>query len=118
IYVARGEIATLTREPRPQVTTRLRVNLFWLGKEPLVREKDYVLKLATSRVPMRVEEIHRVIDAATLDPVATQHRVERHAVGECPLQGNRALAFNTPGDIVATSRFVIVDDYEIRGGGI
>jgi bifunctional enzyme CysN/CysC len=118
LYVTRGEIATLVREPHPKVTTRLRVNLFWLGKQPLVRKKDYTLKLCTSRVRMRVEDIHRVIDASSLEPSEQQERVERYAVAECTLACNRAIAFDTTDRITATSRFVIVDDYEIQGGGI
>ena len=118
LYVARGEIAALVGEPHPHVTTRLRVSLFWLGKQPLVRKKDYTLKLGTSRVRMRVEDIHRVIDASSLAPSEQQQRVERHAVAECTLACNRAIAFDTTDKVTATSRFVIVDDYEIQGGGI
>jgi bifunctional enzyme CysN/CysC len=118
IYVQRGELATLATERRPQVTTRLRVNLFWLGRQPLVKKRDYVLKLGSARVPMRVEEIHRVVDAADLRAMPQQERVERHAVAECTLKLNRALAFDVADDLAPTSRFVIVDDYEIRGGGI
>ena len=33
IYISRGEIAALEGQPRPQVTTRLRVSVFWLGKD-------------------------------------------------------------------------------------
>ena len=118
IYVARGEIATLAKEPRPKVTTRLRVNLFWLGKAPLVKKKDYVLKLGAGRVTARVEEIHRVIDASDLSSKDHQQRVDRHAVAECTLKCNRAIAFDLADEIAATSRFVVVDDFEIRGGGI
>ena len=63
IYVTRGEMATVSTEPRPQVTTRIRASVFWLGRRPLVRSRDYVLKLGAARVPMRVEAIHRVLDA-------------------------------------------------------
>jgi bifunctional enzyme CysN/CysC len=118
IYVARGELATLASQPRPHVTTRLRVSLFWLGRQPLVKRKDYVLKLGTARVPMRVEEIHRVIDASTLGTDERKERVDRHEVAECTLKLNRAIAFDLADDIVTTSRFVVVDDFEIRGGGI
>jgi bifunctional enzyme CysN/CysC len=118
IYVARGEIACRVDQPRPQVTTRLRVNLFWMGKQPLVRKKEYALKLGTQRVPMRVEEIHRVIDAASLDSAGSAERVGRHDVADVTLRLNRAIAFDLADQIAATSRFVIVDDYEIRGGGI
>ena len=118
IYITRGEIAALEREPRPQVTTRLRVSLFWLGKDPLVKRKEYLLKLGTARVTMRVEEVLRVMDASTLDAIEQAGAVQRHDVAECVLKLDRAIACDLAEDVASTSRFVIVDDYEIRGGGI
>ena len=118
IYITRGELAALEREPRPQVTTRLRVSLFWLGKDPMVKRKEYLLKLGTMRVTMRLEEILRVMDASTLGPTEQAAAVQRHDVAECVLKLDRAIACDLAEDVAATSRFVIVDDYEIRGGGI
>ncbi len=118
IYITRGEVATLETEPRPQVTTRLRVSLFWLGKEPMVKRKEYLLKLGTARVTARIEEVLRVMDASTLDTAEQRVAVQRHDVAECILKLDRAIACDLAADIPTTSRFVIVDDFEIRGGGI
>jgi bifunctional enzyme CysN/CysC len=126
VYVARGELAARVDEPRPQVTTRLRVSVFWLGQRPLAPERDYSLKLGSARVPMRVEAVHAAIDAGAVASAAVPPPgdaahpgvVERHQVGDCTLQLGRAVAFDLPDEVVATGRFVIVDDYEIRGGGI
>ena len=117
IYIHRGEMATLESQPRPQVTTRLRVSLFWLGKEPMVKRKEYILKLGSARVTVRVEEVLRVMDASTLD-TAQRNAVGRNDVAECVLKLDRAIACDLAQDVAATSRFVIVDDFEIRGGGI
>jgi bifunctional enzyme CysN/CysC len=111
-------MATLENQPRPQVTTRLRVSLFWLGKEPMVKRKEYLLKLGTARVTARLEEVLRVMDASTLDALELRNAVQRHDVAECVLRLDRAIACDLAEDIAATSRFVIVDDFEIRGGGI
>ena len=118
IYVTRGEMATLESQTRPQVTTRLRVSLFWLGKEPMVKRKEYLLKLGTARVTARVEEVLRVLDASTLDASTQRHAVQRHEVAECVIKLDRAIASDLAHDVTATSRFVIVDNFEIRGGGI
>ncbi|HEX3236568.1 MAG TPA: GTP-binding protein [Gemmatimonadales bacterium] len=118
IYITRGEMATVETEPRPQVTTRLRVSLFWLGKEPMIKRKEYLLKLGTARVTARIEEVLRVMDASTLDSAEQRTMVQRHDVAECVLKLDRAIACDLAEDIPATSRFVIVDDFEIRGGGI
>src|SRR6185503_7911007 len=103
IYVARGEMATIATQPRPKVTTRLKVNLFWLGKNALVTKKDYILKLGTTRVPMRLEEVHRVIDASDLSTKDSKQRIDRNDVAECTVKLNRAIAFDLADEIAATS---------------
>jgi len=118
VYVARGEIATRADQPAPHVTTRLKASIFWLGKTPLLKTTEYKLKLGTARVPVRVSSIERVIDASHLDPIAGHDRVERHQVAECVLDLTRPLAFDVADDLAATGRFVLVDGYEIAGGGI
>ena len=118
IYITRGELATVEGQPRPQVTTRLRVSLFWLGKDPMVKRKEYLLKLGSARVTCRVEEVLRVMDASTLGTTDQRNSIQRHDVAECVLRLDRAIACDLAEDVAATSRFVIVDDYEIRGGGI
>jgi len=118
LYVTRGEIATRADEPPPAVTTRIRVTLFWLGRQPLLPNRPYVVKLGTAKVQARVDIIHRVLDASTLSVALDRDRVERHEVCECSLALSRPLAFDTVTTNKATSRFVIVDEYEICGGGI
>jgi len=118
IYVTRGEITIKANQPRPRVTSRVRGSLFWLGKEPMTKEKDYLLKIGTAKVLFRIERIHRVINTSTLNSIERADRIERHQVAECVLKLNRAIAFDLANEIPSTGRFVIVDDYEIRGGGI
>jgi len=118
LYVPRGEVVARADEPRPHVTTRLRVSIFWLGKQPLVKRKEYTLKLGTARVPVRVESIQRVLDASTLATAESSERVARNDVGECVLKLGRAIAFDLAAEVPETGRFVLVEDYEIRGGGI
>ena len=118
VYIARGEVVTHAEEPPPEVTTRLRVSLFWLGRHPLVTGKDYWLKLGTARAQARVESIDRTLDASTLQESEAASAVERHQVAECTLSLARPMAFDLASNLAPTGRFVIVDDYEICGGGI
>lgn len=118
VFVSRGEIVARASEPHPKVTSLIRTNLFWLGKTPLVKQRDYTFKLGTTRVPMRLEQIHRVIDASNLSALTDPDRINRHDVADCTLKLKRDIAFDGAEDITATSRFVVVDGYEIRGGGI
>ena len=117
IFVKRGEIACLADETPPKVGVRLKVNLFWLGKANLIQNKTYHLKCGTAKVEMRLEKVERVVNASNLNCINRQY-VEKNEVAECILKLERPIAFDLTGFIDATARFVIVDDYEIAGGGI
>lgn len=117
IYITRGEIAALAGQPEPKVTSRIKVNLFWLGKEAAVMDRTYILKSGATKVEMRIEEITRIIDASNLQ-VNSKEQVERYDVAECILKLEKTIAFDLASDNIYTSRFVVVDNYEIAGGGI
>jgi len=117
IFVKRGELACLQSEKAPCVGVRLRTNLFWLGKQPLSTEKTYYFKCGTAKVEMRLEKIERIVDASNLGHIERGY-VDKNEVAECVLTLDAPVAFDIAGGVEATSRFVIVDDYEIAGGGI
>jgi len=118
IYVKRGDIAVRFAETPPHVAKRLRVSLFWLGKEPFTLHKTYTIKLGTARTRFQIEEILRVVNTSSLENAAGRGQVGQNEVAECVLSLERAIAFDYADELPETGRFVIVDGYEIRGGGI
>lgn len=118
LYLMRGEVATRLGEPRPAVTTRFRATLIWLGAEPLTPGRDYLLRLGTARVAARIERILSAFDPVTLARDDQPAVVERHGIGDCVLRLRRAIALEASDVIAALGRFVLVDDFDIRGGGI
>ncbi|MEQ1878380.1 MAG: GTP-binding protein, partial [Bdellovibrionia bacterium] len=132
LYLRRGELAVKAAEPQPLVATELRVNLFWLGRNPLAIDRDYLLKLGAAKVNVRLTAIEKIIDASTLEARDSEDGVGRFEVAQCVLSLDRPIAFdsvagsgsnsnsnsNSISGYGSLSRFVIVDDFEIRGGGI
>ncbi len=119
IFVGRGEIMARAGEPLPEVSNRIRANVFWMGKAPLRMDRDYFLKVGTAKVAMRLLHINFLIDAS--ESAAETHAldyVERHDVADCILQLRKPIAFDPTSSLEATGRFVVVDQYEIAGGGI
>ena len=120
IFVARGAIAALESAP-PFELSSFKARLFWMGKQPFSKGKNYKLKLATQEVECQIESIEKVIDASTLGTVSRKQNeifVGRHEVAELTLHTRRPIAFDVHGEIVATGRFVIVDGFDVAGGGI
>ncbi len=118
IYIKPGELMVRADEIQPILSTRFRVNIFWVGKFPLIKNKDYKLKIGTSRITVKLAEILNIIDAAELNINTYRDQVERHDVAECILETVKPIAFDPISQMEMTGRFVIVDNYEISGGGI
>ncbi|MBN1495206.1 MAG: adenylyl-sulfate kinase [Spirochaetes bacterium] len=118
IYVTRGEMAVKASEQKPRITSRINAGIFWLGKKQMTMNKDYFLKIGSAKVPVRIERISRVLNADTLLWVDSKDAVDRHDVAECVLRLPVPISFDIAAENPLTSRFVIIDDYEISGGGI
>ena len=117
IYIRPGEVMVKPSEKNPQVATKFKANIFWMGKQPLVKAKTYKLKIATQQVPVVVSEVTQVLNAAELAASHKAH-VDRHEVGEVIFEALKPIAFDLITDVAETGRFVLVDHYEISGGGI
>ncbi len=117
IYIRPGEIMCRAKDKPPQVSTKIKTNIFWMGKQPFIKGKIYKLKIATQHVPVVLSDIVGVMNASELSSISKPH-VDRHEVAECVLETMKPVAFDVVGEIAETGRFVIVDNYEIAGGGI
>lgn len=117
VYVPRGEIAARGGEPPPAVAARFSARIFWLGPTPLAFGKEYLLKLGTSRSLVQMDRLLRVVDASTLMVDQGKSHVDRHEVADVILVADRPIAWDPPEVCLATSRFVMVEDYRIVGAG-
>lgn len=114
IYIRRGELAVKRNEQPPLVSTRFKASIFWLGKTPMTQNKIYHVKIGTAKVDAQIDKIISVLDASSLD-TSVKNQINRHDVAECIIRCEKPVAF----DLNTTSgRFVVVDNYEISGGGI
>ncbi len=119
IFVERGEIAC--HAPAiPLVSTTVRANLFWLGRRPLERDTPYLIRLATREIDCQVTAIHRIVDANDLSSETRNIHtaVRQNEVADLTIRARAPLAFDLHTACEDTGRFVLVDDYDVAGGGI
>jgi bifunctional enzyme CysN/CysC len=117
IFVTRGELMSHADSP-PLVSTRFRANLIWLGKKPFEKGRDYKIKIHTVAVTVRLFKINKVIDASEAGSKLDKDVVGRHDVADVVLETRQPIAFDLIADSESTGRFVIVDGYDVAGGGI
>ena len=118
VYVKPSELICRIDEQQAYTTDRFRANIFWMGKSPLSTGRKYKLKIGTNRIDLVIEKIENVLDASVLEKSSTRNQVERHEVACCLFRTLNQFSFDTVNENKSTSKFVIVDGYDIAGGGI
>ncbi len=116
VFIERGQIASLL-DDAPLGTDVFRARLFWLGRAPLSAGRRYKMKLGTAEHSVTVETVERVIDVTDLASVNTDW-VEKNAVAEVILRARGKVALDEFADNPKTGRFVLVDNFDIVGGGV
>lgn len=117
IFVERGHIATHKESPLVQ-SHEVQARVFWLGKQDLAKGKRYKLKLATQEAEVQVKEIRSVLDSDSLDGKGPAEQVRRNEVAELVLVSRTPIAFDNNDLFTQTGRFVLVDGFDMAGGGI
>ena len=116
IFVERGELISHV-DHAPIETDVFRARIFWLGNEPMEKGKSYKVKLGTLEAPVTVQSIERIIDTSDLSN-ASANQVEKNQVAEVVLRSRRMLALDEFINHPKSGRFVLVEKYDIAGGGI
>ena len=98
---------------------RLPLRRICSGSETALEEgRRYLLRVATKEVDCEVAVIHRIIDTMDLSQQQGSKTVSRNQVAELTLRAKAPIAFDLSSSFEATGRFVLVDEYDIAGGGI
>ncbi len=118
VYIQRGEVAAIVGQVQPVVDSRLNVSIFWLGRTPLKQNRIYWFKLGTAKVQATVETIISVINTSSLVIDEMPHEVQCNQAAECVIKLLTPIAFDLVSVNSSMARFVLVDDYDISGGGL
>ncbi|MDR1243296.1 MAG: sulfate adenylyltransferase [Deltaproteobacteria bacterium] len=113
----RGEVISRA-EAAPAVTGSFRASLFWLGKNALRKGSKYKLKLATQETEAEIAELISVVDASSLTAAQNGGEVRLNDAAEVMVKTRVPLALDRFSVCKATGRFVLVDGYDVAGGGI
>ncbi len=118
IYTKRGDVVAIAGQSPPEVASTIKVSLFWLGKKPLYLNADYWFKLGTTKVRAKIVAIHHVLDTSSLEIQDDLKELRYNQAAECTLALHLPIAFDKASNNHLLSRFVLVDKYDIAGGGL
>jgi sulfate adenylyltransferase subunit 1 len=113
----RGEIITHLQDS-PLIANAFRANVFWMGKKSLVKNREYKLKLVTQEIECEIQAIISVTEASTLNNSGSASEIKTNDVAEVIIKTKKKICFDEFKKNPHTGRFVIVDGFDVCGGGI
>ena len=116
LFLERGEILSHEEQP-PLLTNVLKATLFWLGRSSLTVGQALTLKLGTAEHRVEVAAIEQTIDTDTLER-REDVAVRRNGIAEVVLRNRAMMAVDEAQRLQRTGRFVLLDGYEMVGGGL
>ena len=117
LFVERGAVVSHLQNA-PHVGTIFVASLFWMGQRPLTTGRTYRLKMVTQEIDCEIYTINRVIDAVSLEERISKEHVDANDVAEITVKTKQPVAFDLAEHIPETGRFVLLDGYDVSGGGI
>lgn len=112
-----GLLLAGTGAAKPQEGTRIKTLILWMSSKSLDPNKHYTLKIGANKVKTKKIFLERILDIATLN--SPQKKVlKKYQAAECTIHLSKKIAYDTKDTSIDTSRFVLINNHEIAGGGI
>ena len=117
LFVERGSIAVHANDA-PSLATEFTARIFWLGRTPLAAGKRYKLKLVTQEVECEIKTLEEVIDASTVQTITGADSVRTNDAAKVVIHTRRPVAVDLFERVPTLGRLVLVDGFDVAGGGI
>ncbi|RME99491.1 MAG: adenylyl-sulfate kinase, partial [Alphaproteobacteria bacterium] len=105
--VSRGDMLVESESPA-QVSDQIAAHLIWMGEEPMLPGRNYVLKAGTQRANASVSLLKYKVSVDTLEHQAGK-TLEMNEVGYCNVAIARPLIFDPYRENRETGSFILVD---------
>ena len=109
IDVGRGDLLA-GPENAPAATDQFAAHLIWMHEDPLLPERQYLLKIGTRLTTAQVTTLRYRIDVDTLEHVAAR-TLALNEVGVCHFALDEAVAFDPYREIRETGGFILIDRF-------
>ncbi|APV52465.1 adenylyl-sulfate kinase [Betaproteobacteria bacterium GR16-43] len=105
--ISRGDLLCAPQSPA-EVAHQFSADLVWLGDEPLLRGRDYLMKIGARTVSATVLPLRHKVNVETLEKLAAE-TLAMNEIGSCELELDRPMAFDPYGVNRDTGGFILID---------
>jgi len=109
VDISRGDLLVAPKE-RPEVADQFAAHLVWMGDEPLLPGRSYLMKIGARTVPATITELKHRVDVSTLAHHAAK-TLATNEIGLCNVATSEAVAFDSYAANRTTGAFILMDRY-------
>jgi bifunctional enzyme CysN/CysC len=109
VDIARGDLLSAPTA-RPEVADQFAAHVIWMGDEPLLPGRPYLMRIGTRYVPVRVTALKHKIDVDTREHLAARTLV-LNEIGVCNLSTTTPVAFDAYAENRETGGFILIDRF-------
>jgi bifunctional enzyme CysN/CysC len=107
IDVSRGDVIAAPSN-RPEVTDQFAAHLIWLGDEPMLPGRPYLLKCTTQSATASITTLKHKINVDNLDEIAGR-QLSLNEIAVCNISLNRPIVFRPYEQDRALGAFILID---------
>jgi bifunctional enzyme CysN/CysC len=107
IDIARGDVIA-AESARPAVAEQFAAHLIWMGDQPMLPGRSYLVAVGTNIVRGQVTELKYKVSVSTLEHVAAKH-LDLNEIGFCNIALDRPVSFDPYTENRELGGFVLID---------
>jgi bifunctional enzyme CysN/CysC len=107
VDISRGDLLSSV-ESAARVADQFEATVAWMGNQPMLRGRDYLMKAGTLTVTATVLPLRHKINIDSLEKVAAE-TLELNEIGVCELELDRPIAFDAYDENRDTGGFILID---------
>ncbi|MGE4131830.1 MAG: adenylyl-sulfate kinase [Bdellovibrionales bacterium] len=115
LFLERGEIGA-DPSALPRLSRQLTSDLFWLAPTPLSAGQSYKFRSGHAEMTAFVDAIESVLDPENLSEKPSDEAITGD-LARVRLSLDKSLAHDFFSEVESTGRFVLVENYQVAGGG-
>jgi bifunctional enzyme CysN/CysC len=105
--VSRGDVIAHADAP-PRVNDALQATIVWMAEQPLLRGRDYLMRIGSRTVGATAAPLKHKLDVETLEHVPAR-QLELNEIGVCDLELDERVAWDAYADNRDTGGFILID---------
>jgi bifunctional enzyme CysN/CysC len=109
VDIARGDLLS-PPTARPEVADQFAAHVIWMGDEPLLPGRPYLMRIGARYAPVRVTALKHKIDVDTREQLAAR-TLTLNEIGVCNLSTTTPVAFDAYAENRETGAFILIDRF-------